>query len=198
MPYTNLPDATKEKYHYDPYEMGLLAARQIPMVYLTKKVAFSLDQLEAAKKKAQAEKKLLGFIMEWDSMLVPARPMGDSGSDSGLAHFYAAFKDSMVLVFVRHEDEPGKVPNAVAQGFQGPDEGGFAPNMAVVTADCSQFICEIPFGGNKTPPGRRAKKSFVRRSPSLKNSPPRKPPPSNLSGAIVCSSTFSPIHAARN
>jgi hypothetical protein len=40
------------------------------------------------------------------------------------------------------------VPDAVKQGFFGPEEGGFAPNMAVVTADCSQFVCEIPFGGN--------------------------------------------------
>jgi hypothetical protein len=85
--------------------------------------------------------------MEWDSMLVPARPMEHGGSDSGLAHFYDAFNDGLVLVFVRHENELGKVPDAVKQGFNGPEEGGFAPNMAVVTADCSQFICEIPFGG---------------------------------------------------
>jgi hypothetical protein len=42
------------------------------------------------------------------------------------------------------------VPDAVKQGFFGPEEGGFAPNMAVVTADCSQFVCEIPFGGDKS------------------------------------------------
>lgn len=149
VPFTNLPDALKEKYHYDPYEMGLMAARQTPIVYLTKNLAFSLDQLEAAKKKAHDEKKLIGFIMEWDSMLGPSQPMGGSDSGSGFAHFYAAFKDSMVLVFVRHENELGKVPDAVKQGFNGPEEGGFAPNMAVVTADCSQFICEIPFGGGK-------------------------------------------------
>jgi hypothetical protein len=147
--FTNLTDATKEKYHYDPFELGLIAARQTPVVNLTKKLAFSLDHLEAAKAKAKAEKKMLGFIMEWDSMLVPAQPMGGAGSDNGLAHFYAAFKDSLVLVFVRHENELGNVPDSVKQGFNGPEEGGFAPNMAVVTADCSQFICEIPFGGGK-------------------------------------------------
>jgi len=38
----------------------------------------------------------------------------------------------------------------VRKGFSGPDEGGFAPNMAVVTADCSQFVCEIPLGGNNS------------------------------------------------
>jgi len=117
--FTNLPDALKEKYHYDPYEMGLMAARQTPMVYLTKNLAFSLDQLEAAKKKAHDEKKLIGFIMEWDSMLVPSQPMGGAGSNSGLAHFYAAFKDSLVLVFVRHENELGKVPDAVNGGGHG-------------------------------------------------------------------------------
>jgi hypothetical protein len=149
VPFSNLPDDIKQKYHYDPYESGLLFARQNRVVYLNKNLAFSLDNLEAAKKKAKEEKKMLGFIMEWDSMLVPAYPMGGAGSDSGLAHFYDAFNDSLVLVFVRHESELGKVPDAVKQGFNGPEEGGFAPNMAVVTADCSQFICEIPFGGGK-------------------------------------------------
>jgi hypothetical protein len=149
VPYTNLTADIKEKYYYDPFEMGLTAARQTPMVNLTKNLAFSLDQLDAAKKKAQAEKKYIGFIMEWDSMYGPAQPMGGSGSDSGFAHFYVAFKDSLVLVFVRHESELGKVPDSVKKGFNGPEEGGFAPNMAVVTADCSTFICEIPFGGGK-------------------------------------------------
>jgi hypothetical protein len=47
------------------------------------------------------------------------------------------------------------VPAAVNQGFKGPDEGGWAPNMAVVTADCSQYVCEIPYGGeNSTGPIR--------------------------------------------
>ena len=149
VPFSNLPDDLKQKYHYDPYESGLMFARQNQVVYLNKNLAFSLDNLEAAKKKAKDEKKLLGFIMEWDSMLVPAYPMGGAGSDSGLAHFYDAFNDSLVLVFVRHESELGKVPDAVRQGFFGPEEGGFAPNMAVVTANCSQFVCEIPFGGGK-------------------------------------------------
>ena len=147
VPYSNLPDDIKQKYHYDPYEVAFASARQNRVVNLNKNLAFSLDNLEAAKKKAQSEKKMIGFIMEWDSMLVPAYPMGQGGSDSGLAHFYDVFKDNLVLVFVRHESELGKVPDAVKQGFNGPEEGGFAPNMAVVTADCSQFVCEIPFGG---------------------------------------------------
>jgi hypothetical protein len=160
VPFSNLPDDLKQKYHYDPYESGLMFARQNKVVYLSKNLAFSLDNLEAAKKKARDEKKLLGFIMEWDSMLVPAYPMGGAGSDSGLAHFYDAFNDSLVLVFVRHESELGNVPDAVKQGFNGPEEGGFAPNMAVVTADCSQFICEIPFGGGKDSNGQIREQVF--------------------------------------
>ena len=147
VPYTNLPVELQDKYHYSPYEMGFTLARQNQLLKLNKNLAFSLDNLEAAKKKAKDERKLLGFIMEWDSMLVPGTPMGE-GSNDGLAHFYDVFHDAMVLVFVRHENELDKVPDAVKQGFFGPDEGGFAPNMAVVTADCSQFICEIPYGGN--------------------------------------------------
>ncbi len=149
VPWNNLPDATKQKYHYDSYEVALAFARQNQPVYLKKNLAFSLDKLEAAKKKAKAENKLLGFIMEWDSMFVPAYPMGQ-GSDCGLAHFYDVFHDNLVLVFVRHESELGNVPDAVKQGFNGPEEGGFAPNMAVVTPDCSKFVCEIPYGGNNS------------------------------------------------
>jgi hypothetical protein len=146
VPYANLPNAIKEQYHCDPFELGLSLARQNQMVYLNKNMAFSLANLDAAKKKARAENKLLGFIMEWDEFFAPAQPMRQ-GSPGGLAHFYDVFHDALVLVFVRHESELGSVPAAVKTGFNGPEEGGFAPNMAVVTADCSQFVCEIPYGG---------------------------------------------------
>lgn len=158
VPYSNLPQDVKEKYHYDPYEMGFVVARQNGWVSLNKKIAFSLSDLDAAKKKATDEHKLLGFIMEWDSMLVPAQPLGH-GSDDGLAQFYDVFHDGLVLVFVRHESELGNVPDAVKKGFNGPEEGGYAPNMAVVTADCSQFVCEIPFGG-KDSDGETREKIF--------------------------------------
>ena len=116
---------------------------------MNKNLAFSLDNLEAAKKKAKDENKLLGFVMTWDSFFIPSHPMGP-GSNGTLAHFYDVFHDNLVLVFVRHEDELNKVPDAVKKGFFGPEEGGYAPNMAVVTADCSQFVCEIPEGGKES------------------------------------------------
>jgi hypothetical protein len=152
--YDLLPEDAKTKYHYDPFEMGMTYARLNVPVALNKNLAFSLDTLEAAKKKAKAEKKMIGFIMEWDTMLVPAPPL-ERGSECGLAHFYDVFHDGLVLVFVRHENQLGLVPDAVKQGFNGPEEGGFAPNMAVVTADCSKFVCEIPYGGDKSNGGIR-------------------------------------------
>ena len=147
VPFANLPDEVKDKYHYDPYEVALAYARQNRPIVLAKNLAFSLDQLAAAQQKAKAEKKLLGFIMVWDAFFVRSHPM-HAGSNGGLAHFYDVFNNNLVLVFVRHESELGLVPDAVKQGFNGPEEGGFAPNMAVVTADCSQFVCEIPYGGD--------------------------------------------------
>ena len=123
-------------------------------ISLTLNSACRLASLEAAKKKARAEKKLLGFIMVWDMMFRPARPMGTRGPNS-LAGFYTVFNNALVLVFVRHEDELDKVPDAVKQGFFGPEEGGWAPNMAVVTADCSQYVCEIPMGGEHSTGGVR-------------------------------------------
>jgi hypothetical protein len=156
VPYTNLPPEVKEKYHYDPFEVGMALARQNGEITLTKKMAYSLDQLDVAKKQAKAEKKMIGFIMEWDSFFVPAQPL-QQGSESGMVHFYEVFHNGMVLVFVRHESELGNVPDAVKQGFNGPEEGGFAPNMAVVTADCSKFVCEIPYGGDHSNGGIREK-----------------------------------------
>jgi len=35
------------------------------------------------------------------------------GANSDLAHFYTAFNNSLVLVFVRHEDELNQVPESV-------------------------------------------------------------------------------------
>ena len=154
VPYANLADDVKERHHYDAYELALVYARQNQPINLTRNLGFSLDHLDAAKKKAAAEKKLIGFIMEWDSFFIPSRPMG-RGSNAGLAHFYDVFHDNLVLVFVRHESELGQVPAAVAAGFNSADEGGYAPNMAVVTADCSQFVCEIPGGGPEYKPQAR-------------------------------------------
>jgi len=149
VPYNNLPDDIKDKYHYSPFELGMGQARQNQPILLSTNLAFSLATLDAAKARAKAEKKLIGFILVWDSFFVAAHPMG-RGSDSGLAHFYDTFHDGMVLVFVHHETELNSVPDAVRSGFSGPEEGGFAPNMCVVTADCSQFVCEIPYGGKES------------------------------------------------
>jgi hypothetical protein len=144
--FSNLPDDLAQKYHYDPFEEGFYIARQNRPMILGLNRAFRLADLEAAKKKAKAEKKPIGFIMVWDSFFGQVEPMGQGGGNA-LAGFYTVFNKALVLVFVRHESELDKVPDAVKKGFFGPDEGGWAPNMAVVTEDCSQFICEIPLGG---------------------------------------------------
>ncbi len=149
VPFSNLPDDLKKKYNYDPYEEGFYLARQNKPMNLKINNEFRLSNLEAAKTKAKAEHKLIGFIMVWDVMFQPSEPMGNGGPND-LAGFYTVFNKSLVLVFVRHEDELDKVPDAVKKGFFGPEEGGWAPNMAVVTEDCSQFICEIPLGGEKS------------------------------------------------
>ena len=145
VPVGELPEDVKSKY-YDPFEAGLSYARLNRPITLTLNSAFRLSSLEAARQKAGREHKPLGFIMVWDVMFgIPSRPMG-WGSNDQLAHFYMAFNNSMVLVFVRHEDELNLAPDSVKKGFFGPEEGGHAPNMAVVTEDASEFICEIPLG----------------------------------------------------
>jgi hypothetical protein len=128
-------------------EEALVNARRPQVVTLALTSAFRLADLEKAKAKAQAEHKLLGFIMVWDQFFGHRTTTAGRGGVAGLAHFYRVFDSSMVLVFVRHEDELPRVPDAVKQGFFGPDEGGYAPNMAVVDASATEFIVEIPFGG---------------------------------------------------
>ena len=156
VPYANLPADVQDKYHCGPFDLGLAYARENRPINLTTNLAYSLNDLESAKARAKAEHKMIGFIMVWGTFFVPAQPLL-RGSDSGLAHFYDVFHNALVLVFVRHESELGLVPDAVKAGFNGPEEGGFAPNMAVVTADCSQFVCEIPYGGNESNGGIRDK-----------------------------------------
>ena len=147
--FSNLPDDLAQKYGYDPYEEGFYIARQNRPMTLGLNRAFRLADLEAAKKKAKAEKKPIGFIMVWDSFFGQFRPM-DQGGGNDLAGFYTVFNKALVLVFVRHESELNQVPAAVKKGFFGPDEGGWSPNMAVVNEDCSRFICEIPLGGDQS------------------------------------------------
>ena len=113
--------------------------------------AFSLSQLEQAKVKAQSEHKPLGFVMIWGTMLDVPASTRQKGSNPALVHFCEAFKNSVVLVFVRHETELSKVPKAVSKGFTGPDEGGYAPNMAVVDASARELIVEIPSGNFDAP-----------------------------------------------
>lgn len=131
------------------FTAALDAAKGVPSMVLGIGDAFSLAELEEAKAKAIAEKKPLGFIMVWGQFF-GARPANTrhEGGESATVHFYMAFRDTLVLVFVRHEGELDKVPDAVQEGFGGPDEGGFAPNMAVVDATASEFIVEIPLGGD--------------------------------------------------
>jgi len=147
--FSNLPDDLAKKYNYDPYEEGFYVARQNRAMVMGLNRAFRLADLDAARKKAKAEKKPIGFIMVWDSFFGQVQPMGQGGGNA-LAGFYTVFNKALVLVFVRHENELDKVPDAVKKGFSGPDEGGWAPNMAVVNEDCTEFICEIPLGGEKS------------------------------------------------
>lgn len=142
-----LDDQTRQKYSYDPLLAGIARGMTSRPGSLKKSDGFSLNSVEQIIEKAKAENKLVGFMMMWDQFYnKPASPMG-KGSESGALHFFNSFKDSMLIVFVAHENELDKVPDSVKKGFFGPDEGGFAPNMCVVSSDLKDFIVEIPLGG---------------------------------------------------
>lgn len=129
----------------DHFSSGLEAAKTAPNRAVKLSEAFSLSQLEQAKAQATRLHKPLGFIMVWGQFFDKPTSTQVDGSEGVLLHFVEAFKDSLVLIFVRHENELQQVPRAVRAGFFGPDEGGYAPNMAVVDATASEFIVEIPY-----------------------------------------------------
>ena len=134
----------------DHFSSALSAAKSASPMEMHLSDAFGLGDLEKAKAKAIREKKPLGFIMVWETkgdFFNYSADTRDKYGPSALLHFYKGFNHNVVLVFVRHEDELGLVPAAVSQGFSGPDEGGYAPNMAVTDATATEFIVEIPARG---------------------------------------------------
>lgn len=129
------------------FTSALMGAKMAAPMELDATKAFTLSQLEEAKAKAQRERKPLGFVMTWGQFFGQKSNTRDSGSNAAFVHFYQVFHNNLVLVFVRHETELQSVPDAVKKGFFSPDEGGFAPNMAVTDATATEFIVEIPMGG---------------------------------------------------
>ncbi len=157
------PPQAVQKYEKFSYEKALMRARGNATIQLAPDSAFRLDQIEEAMQTAQAEKKLLGFLMVWDVFFgKPAKPMDKQGADA-LAHFHEVFRDNLVLVYVRHEEldkQIDKIPEAVKKGFFGSNGATFSPNMAVVSADAADFVCQIPLGGGDATEGRAREAVF--------------------------------------
>jgi hypothetical protein len=129
----------------DHFSAPIQAAMNGPEMSIEPNNAYSLSQLAQAKQEAQLERKPLGFIMVWAPFFNQNAGPRDNGSVSAMVHFYEVFHQNLVLVFVRHESELPFVPPAVKQGYGGPDEGGYAPNMAVTDASATEFVVEVPF-----------------------------------------------------
>jgi hypothetical protein len=137
----------------DRFSASLDSAVNGPRMTLQPGDAFSLGQLDQAIQKAREERKPLGFLMVWGVFFGHEADTRGSDSVSAFIHFYQVFDQNLVLVFVRHETELNLVPDAVKKGFFGPNEGGYAPNMAVTDATAKEFIVEIPYA-HMDGPGR--------------------------------------------
>ena len=92
---------------------------------------------------------MIGFVVVWDQFFTnrPVRTMG-KGSNAALAQFYTTFHKALVLVYVSHERELDRIPPAAKTGILGPEAGKSSPKMAVTTADCSLFVCFVPYGAD--------------------------------------------------
>lgn len=135
----------------NPFPAGLEAAKKAAPRVMQLADAYPLGELQKASDRALSERKPLGFILVRGSLFGTTDAFSPRFATSGpaLVHYYEAFKDSMILVFVRHEMEMKKVPAAVAAGLAGADQGGFEPRMVVTDATANEMITMIPMGGLK-------------------------------------------------
>ncbi len=192
VPFSNLPEEVRRRYHYDPLAAGLYVARGDLVVTVTGQSMFHLTdpaQMKDAVKKAKAEGKLIGVVLLWKTMLdkpvnTLSGPAGDSAT--ALGHLYASFHDSLVLAYVFHENEFGKWPPIVSKGMASPDEGGLSPSMTVVDPDFSCYICQVPMGGEDSDGKIRAAlyqdrirvmRGWLDQHPLVPGGPPSAPPP---------------------
>lgn len=148
---SSTPTPTPEQR--DRFSGSLAAAKNAGGMTLSTHSAYSLSELDKAKAQAQADKKPIGFIIVWGNFFGEAPDTREHGGNTALLHYYEAFRDHLILVFVRHETELTSVPDAVKKGFFSPEEGGWAPSMAVTDATVSEFIVQIP-SRNLDGPGR--------------------------------------------
>ena len=132
----------------DHFTEWLDLAKSAPVRSLTAADGYSLAQLAEAKAKARAERKPMGFIVVSSKCFGQAYSTRQVGTYAAMAHFYEAFKDPLVLVFVPQESV-NETPPAVKKGLTGADAGNLAPNMAIVDATASELIVEVPCGGPK-------------------------------------------------
>jgi hypothetical protein len=134
----------------DRFTEGLEAAKSVPEQPVKGTDAFNLSQLADAKAQALRDRKPLGFIMTSSTMFDKPVTTRAPGGSSALLHFYQAFKDSLVLVFVPIETKVDQLPPAVSAGFTRKEMGGVAPNMAVVDATANALVVAVPCGNAKT------------------------------------------------
>lgn len=134
----------------DRFTEGLEAAKSVPEQPVKETDAFNLSQLADAKAQALRDRKPIGFIMTASTMFNKPVTTRVPGGSSALLHFYQAFKDSLVLVFVPVETKVDQLPPAVTAGFTRKEMGGVAPNMTVVDATTNALIVAVPCGNAKT------------------------------------------------
>jgi len=139
----------------DHFIEPLEAAKTAPARAMTENDAFSLDQLDDAKSKARSERKPLGFVVVTKKCFGQAYTTRQTGGYSALLHFYEAFKDPLVLVFVPSNGEVS-VPGSVARGVKAAaTQGVTAPYMVVTDATTAEDIGIIPPGDIKADGGKR-------------------------------------------
>jgi hypothetical protein len=144
--FTNLDEATRQKYNYDPAKAAAAAkektaaAKPVSPIKNPGKgrlgLVYRLDKLEEAQAQAQREGKPIAFLMADPAWLEQDKDIRRyTGSHAATVHFYELLKTATVIVFIDSKEENHQGPQMVDAALHGEDDPArIPPKVAVVDA----------------------------------------------------------------
>jgi hypothetical protein len=133
----------------DRFAESLEAAKTAPARAMSQDDAFTPDQLSDAMAKARSERKQLGFVVVSKKCFGQAYTTRQTSGYAALLHFYEAFKEPLVLVFVPSEGQV-PIPEAAVRGVKAAAGGGLnVPYMVVLDAGATELVGVLPSGDTK-------------------------------------------------
>jgi hypothetical protein len=172
----------------DRFAESLETAKSAPARAMSQNDAFTPEQLSDAIARARSERKQIGFVIVNKKCFGQAYTTRQTSPYAALRHFYEAFKEPLVLVFVPNEG-PVPIPEAAVRGVKAAAGSGLnVPYMVVLDAGATELVGVIPSGDLKADGEKRDDlfkvgagklQEWLSYHPTaLSNGPPQPPAPS--------------------